>query len=65
MKLFTTLLTLVFKFGITSIQASEKKPNILFILADDLGYNDLSIHGCKQFQVPHIDSVFMYLTDHN
>ena len=29
MKLFTTLLTLVFKFGITSIQSSEKRTNIL------------------------------------
>ncbi|MFP3938355.1 MAG: sulfatase [Phycisphaerae bacterium] len=32
-------------------------PNIVVILADDLGYADLSCHGCKDFQTPHIDSI--------
>jgi arylsulfatase A-like enzyme len=32
-------------------------PNILLILADDLGYADLSAQGCKQFQTPNIDSI--------
>lgn len=34
-----------------------QRPNILFILADDLGYADLSIQGCTQFKTPHIDSI--------
>ena len=37
-------------------QANEK-PNIVFILADDLGYGDLSLHGCTEFKTPHMDSI--------
>jgi len=31
------------------------RANILFILADDLGYGDLGCYGQKQIQTPHID----------
>ncbi len=36
---------------------SEKRPNILMILVDDLGYGDLSSYGAKDLQTPHIDSI--------
>ncbi len=37
-------------------QTSQKqKPNIIYILADDLGYGDLSCYGQKHFQTPNID----------
>ncbi|MDP0500100.1 MAG: sulfatase-like hydrolase/transferase [Verrucomicrobiota bacterium JB022] len=45
----------------TSLQAqpTEPKPtpNILVIVADDLGYADLGITGAKDIQTPHIDSL--------
>ncbi len=31
------------------------KPNIIFILADDLGYGELGSYGQKQIQTPHLD----------
>jgi len=35
--------------------ASGARPNIVFILSDDLGYGDLSCYGQKNFQTPNID----------
>ena len=32
-----------------------KKPNILLIMADDLGYHDLGCQGVKDFKTPNID----------
>ena len=33
----------------------ENQPNIIYILADDLGYGDLSCYGQKRFKTPNID----------
>jgi arylsulfatase A-like enzyme len=33
----------------------RNKPNIIFILADDLGYGDLSCYGQRKFKTPAID----------
>lgn len=37
--------------------AAEKRPNILIIVADDLGYADIGVHGCKDIPTPNIDSL--------
>ncbi|MFO0864027.1 MAG: sulfatase-like hydrolase/transferase [Gemmataceae bacterium] len=34
-----------------------KKPNILVIVGDDMGYGDIGVHGCKDIPTPHIDSI--------
>ena len=34
-----------------------KRPNIIYILADDLGYGDLSCYGQKRFRTPYIDNL--------
>lgn len=36
---------------------SVKLPNIVYILADDLGYGDLSCYGQKKFTTPNIDRI--------
>ncbi len=36
-------------------RADEPRPNIVFILADDLGINDLSCYGRKDQSTPHLD----------
>lgn len=41
--------------GICAQGQARKKPNVVFILADDLGYGDLSCYGQKHFQTPNID----------
>ncbi len=33
----------------------EKRPNILFILADDMGWGDLSCYGNAELRTPHLD----------
>jgi arylsulfatase A-like enzyme len=33
------------------------EPNVLFILADDLGYHDLSVTGSDYYETPHLDAL--------
>jgi arylsulfatase A-like enzyme len=36
---------------------AAEKPNVLFILVDDLGIGDLSSHGATDMRTPHIDAL--------
>lgn len=42
--------------SVFSVSAQEK-PNVVFIIADDLGYGDLSCFGQEKFQTPNIDKL--------
>jgi len=39
----------------SSSSAKESRPNIIFILADDLGWGDLSCYGRPDYRTPNID----------
>jgi arylsulfatase A-like enzyme len=41
----------------TQTGKKEACPNIIFILADDLGYGDLSCYGQQKFSTPNIDKL--------
>ncbi len=38
-------------------KATARKPNIIFILSDDLGWGDLGCYGQRKIQTPNIDSL--------
>lgn len=38
-------------------QAQDKRPNIIYIMADDMGYADLSGYGRKDYQTPNFDKL--------
>ena len=45
---------LIAAFLVSALTAAEK-PNIIFLLADDIGYGDLGCHGATMVKTPNID----------
>ena len=51
-----------------ALNAADRPPNIIFIMADDLGYTDVAAFGSKYYETPNIDrlaSQGMKLTNHH
>ncbi len=40
---------------LASASAADHRPNIIYIMCDDLGYGDLACYGQKNINTPHID----------
>ena len=40
-----------------SARAAERPPNIVLIVADDLGYRELGCYGQEIIQTPHLDQM--------
>src|SRR5687767_9066077 len=57
-RLVLALAGLVSAAGSPSTAAEPaRRPNVILIVADDLGFGDLGVHGCKDIPTPHIDSL--------
>lgn len=55
MKILCAFLSL--SIVIMPCHAETLRPNILIIMADDLGYGDLSSYGAKDMRTPHLDKL--------
>lgn len=66
--LFICLVSIFLLTGFTqSDENSSEKPNIIYILADDLGYGELGAYGQEKIETPNIDTLAesgMKFTDH-
>src|SRR5215510_9206177 len=47
--------TILFLFALVLPALAERKPNIVFIMADDLGYGELGCFGQKLIATPNLD----------
>ncbi|WP_430811884.1 MULTISPECIES: arylsulfatase [unclassified Carboxylicivirga] len=55
MRYFVLILVLLGSMACTFSEDTNQRPNIIYILADDLGYGDLSAFGQDQLKTPNID----------
>ena len=55
MKRFALLLVIL--FSTSFVMAAGRKPNIVFILADDLGWGDLGCYGNARVKTPNLDGL--------
>ncbi|MGC4052721.1 MAG: sulfatase-like hydrolase/transferase [Paludibaculum sp.] len=39
------------------LSAAPARPNVIFILTDDQGYGDISLHGNPQLRTPNMDAI--------
>jgi arylsulfatase A len=54
-RLLCFVLASVVSLCVTEHVCAEDKPNVIFILIDDMGWTDLSCMGSKFYETPHID----------
>lgn len=52
---YLLFISVLFSFSVNAQQ--NTKPNIIYLMADDLGYADLSCYGRKDYQTPNLDKL--------
>ena len=57
MKFSKRVITMLLAVGSVAPLLGEERPNVLIIVADDLGYADLGFQGCKDIPTPHLDKL--------
>ncbi len=57
MKHTLTFLTALLLAPLAALHAAAAKPNIVFILADDLGFAEIGANGADRYKTPNIDSL--------
>lgn len=50
------IITIIIVF-ISIVSVAQNKPNVVFFLVDDLGWNDISTNGSKLYETPNIDAL--------
>lgn len=51
----TLLIAGYYAFGLTATAAETRRPNIVLIFADDLGWKDVGYNGSDFYETPHLD----------
>ena len=57
-KILCVFASLCIAAAVIPCNAQKDRPNIVFIMVDDLGYGDLSCYGAPDLESPHIDALF-------
>ena len=55
--LHKSLVLLVFLSTLINAPAATEKPNVVFLLVDDLGWGDFGAYGAKFYETPNIDKL--------